>query len=63
MKKNCDYINVLFSFLTYKAPKEIKQIEGITIPIKINKEKIFFTTNGYIELESDEFNFVLKKND
>ena len=40
MKKNCDYINVLFSFLTYKAPKEIKQIEGITIPIKINKEKL-----------------------
>jgi hypothetical protein len=40
MKKNCDYINVLFSFLTYKAPKDIKQIEGITIPIKINKEKL-----------------------
>ena len=35
-KESCDKLNILFSFLTYKNPKEIKRLEGMTIPIKIN---------------------------
>ena len=39
-KGNCGSLNVLFSFLTYNAPKEIKKLEGKRIPIKINEEPI-----------------------
>ena len=39
-KGNCSSLNVLFSFLTYKAPKEIYRLEGKRIPIKINEETI-----------------------
>jgi hypothetical protein len=39
-KESCDKLNILFSFLTYKNPKEIKRLEGMTIPIKINQEEI-----------------------
>ena len=39
-KGNCGSLSVLFSFLTYNAPKEIKKLEGKRIPIKINEEPI-----------------------
>ena len=39
-KGNCESLNILFSFLTYKAPNEIYQLEGKRIPIKINEEAI-----------------------
>ncbi|MDC0216099.1 hypothetical protein OAJ75_03305 [Candidatus Pelagibacter sp.] len=39
-KGDCDYLNILFSFLTYKAPNEIQRLEGKRIPIKINEEAI-----------------------
>ncbi|MDC0200478.1 hypothetical protein OAJ40_01200 [Candidatus Pelagibacter sp.] len=39
-KNNCKSLNVLFSFLTYKAPNEIHHLKGKTIPIKINEEAI-----------------------
>jgi hypothetical protein len=39
-KGNCDSLNVLFSFLTYNAPEEIKELQGKRIPIKINEEPI-----------------------
>jgi hypothetical protein len=39
-KGNCSSLNVLFSFLTYNAPEEIKELQGKRIPIKINEEPI-----------------------
>ena len=35
MKKNCDYVNVLFSFLTYKNSK-VPELQGRKVPIRIN---------------------------
>jgi hypothetical protein len=39
-KGNCGSLNVLFSFITYNAPEEIKELQGKRIPIKINEEPI-----------------------
>ena len=53
----------IFKFLMPREKKITNSLINEFKPELINKEKIFFTTNGDIELQSDEFNFVLKKND
>jgi len=39
-KGDCNYVNVLFSFLTFNLPKKINDLEGKRIPIKINEEEV-----------------------
>jgi len=39
-KGDCNYVNVLFSFLTFNFPKKINDLEGKRIPIKINEEEV-----------------------
>ena len=39
-KGDCNYVNVLFSFLTFNLPKKINDLEGKRIPIKINEEDV-----------------------
>ena len=39
-KGDCNYVNVLFSFLTFNMPKKISDLEGKRIPIKINEEEV-----------------------
>ena len=39
-KGDCNYVNVLFSFLTFNLPKKISDLEGKRIPIKINEEEV-----------------------
>lgn len=39
-KGDCNYVNVLFSFLTFNLPKRINDLEGKRIPIKINEEEV-----------------------
>ena len=39
-KGDCNYVNVLFSFLTFNLPKKINDLEGKRIPIKINEDEV-----------------------
>ena len=39
-KGDCNYVNVLFSFLTFNLPKKINVLEGKRIPIKINEDEV-----------------------
>ena len=39
-KGDCNYVNVLFTFLTFNLPKKINDLEGKRIPIKINEEEV-----------------------
>ena len=39
-KGDCNYVNVLFSFLTFNLPKKINDLEGKRIPVKINEEEV-----------------------
>ena len=39
-KGDCNYVNVLFSFLTFNLPKKINDLKDKRIPIKINEEEV-----------------------
>ena len=63
----CNYIGwsglEIFKFLIPKGKSITNSLVNDFKTELVNKEKIFFTFDGDIELESDEFNFVLERFD